>query len=1348
MRRDWRNVLLPMMLFLVGTTSAIARQEPGKLGGGAAGDFFRVTIELTWGVSNPEIGAGDGSDVAGGLEQQPDFTLEVTNGRVIDLMDWPPSSLQPSVAPTLQGTPPTLERAWKLGRGPEGRVRARIEASADSSLMVRGGAQAIALPLAAVLERPQRTPPQSRLVVSVERLAWDSILIDLGESARDGIVAPGATVPVSVGYNILWPDVSEVSIRTSAVLHPAGGGDVLWRDDPREAVVANVLDPPSRIWNVRAPRIEGTYVLEVRASWEPTVGREESRLARLIRRHKPGLALNSAVRRVAFTVVDPAATLGGIGAAGLGRDTEVDSVDLSRPRSHRPVATGRSSAFAAGTAEWGVPGEALIEPSRRDRVRGWFLRNGGEAAKLDAADAGGLAWTAVGLKVAHPDRPHRLSLAIKGGEPSALGVALVESNSALPGAGASPRLLLDACASGPPILRDGPAASFEWVVFPHSSEVLLLLVNRSPEAEVRAGAITLSEIDEATVLPPGPEPVRRALGLYLTGPGSLDRFGASASQGSNDALKTAQNLVKYLGYCGATAVVLPEDVTDRAARRRLDGQADEDPTGPDCLEMVRRILGRAKCELWLELRFEGAGAFPGLPAVDSSEALERGLVRIDSHGRPDGPAFHPLNTEVREAMKQRVTAALVQLKADAPGSAGGGLVIRLGPGPTLLGTPDTGLDDKTYQKFTHDTFGPETTPGIPGVEITDPDRFAVRSRYVAGVGRMPWLTWRSKEIAALYAELNTTVRSVAPTARLAVVTPSLDGGPAGREARRVDRAALPPSQSWRSVGFDLQTWPSGPQSPLVLRGTALSTDALSRDLATSPDLDSLVAARPVRGLLLSIGGELTSRDSGESLAETDPAESRLPEGGAGNLRASDPEAAGMLTSESSGQGALKRGVNSRVWLTALPLGDGPAADLPLGHALAALDAQWVFLAEKAVSGQEERLRNFARVLGPLPAKAVPADQATDGISRPFGVVVRRLDDNARTFLEIANNSPYPIRLAGRLDLPPAAIIEDLGRGVRLLSPPQADGGNLALDLLPYGVAAIRVAAPNVKIASVDTYPSEAVMAAMRTRFNELSAQLARLNHGLSATPAEPANPGFEPVAPAKETPPREPLVKAVSAPSAAKPDLAGWLVEGAAADAGSIEIDRENPHSGQGSLKLSSPAAASSVVSESFVPNISSSLTIEAFFRARDPGTKVRVWIEGESGGKPYVRRTEMTVSTEWEGRAVRASDVPAGGLEKARLRFELLAPGSLWVDDLHLPSEATSKSGLLNARRTLLEAVQAYREERYAEFARLAGSHWIQESSAAATTRLAHAPEGTGGGPARQGSTEPSALSPDRKRR
>ena len=70
---------------------------------------------------------------------------------------------------------------------------------------------------------------------------------------------------------------------------------------------------------------------------------------------------------------------------------------------------------------------------------------------------------------------------------------------------------------------------------------------------------------------------------------------------------------------------------------------------------------------------------------------------------------------------------------------------------------------------------------------------------------------------------------------------------------------------------------------------------------------------------------------------------------------------------------------------------------------------------------------------------------------------------------------------------------------------------------------------------------------------------------------------------------------------------------------------------------------------------------------------------------------------------------MPAGGLDSARLRFELLTPGTLWIDDFHIPGETTSKSARLNAQRTLLAALQAYREQRYADFARLAGSHWIR---------------------------------------
>ena len=224
---------------------------------------------------------------------------------------------------------------------------------------------------------------------------------------------------------------------------------------------------------------------------------------------------------------------------------------------------------------------------------------------------------------------------------------------------------------------------------------------------------------------------------------------------------------------------------------------------------------------------------------------------MDRQGLADGPAYHPLHPEVRQAMKRRIEEALTARGDGAPS----GLLIQLGPGPTLLGAPDTGMDDDTFARFIHDTFGPETVEEIPGLGTTDPNRFAARSKYLSGVGRMPWLTWRSRAIATLYAELGEAARQASPGVTLALATPVLHGGAAGAEARRVDLAGLAPSQAWRSVGLDLQTWPTGASAPIVLRGVELSTDPLAHDLATSPDLDARLAGQPHRGMLLTIDPE-------------------------------------------------------------------------------------------------------------------------------------------------------------------------------------------------------------------------------------------------------------------------------------------------------------------------------------------------------------------------------------------------------------------------------------------------------------------------------------------------------------
>ena len=380
-------------------------------------------------------------------------------------------------------------------------------------------------------------------------------------------------------------------------------------------------------------------------------------------------------------------------------------------------------------------------------------------------------------------------------------------------------------------------------------------------------------------------------------------------------------------------------------------------------------------------------------------------------------------------------------------------------------------------------------------------------------------------------------------------------------------------------------------------------------------------------------------------------------------------------------------------MTAVPMAAGMESDELLGHALAALDARWVVLATTAVAGREEQLRCFARVFRALPASpgaGSPLDR------QPFGVAVRTIPDGGSTYLSLANDTPYPVRLEALLAAPGSAAVDDLGRGLRLAPGAIPGGKQLVLDLIPFGVATLRVHAPQVRVGPVQPLPSEAVLARMQAQYHELSSQLARLNRA-SAGASAPANPGFEP-----------PATSPVQLTGASGPTPpSGWQAVGGTGT--TVEIDPTQPHSGRGSLRLSVPSLPGAAVSERFTPNVHASMTVQAWFRSGQPDAKLRLWIEGEAAGRPFIRRSELTIKPDWTPLAVRASEVPPGGLDSARLRFELLTPGSLWIDDLAVSGDLLSEPERLNVRRALLAALQAYREKRYADFARLATSHWAR---------------------------------------
>ncbi|MCA1685334.1 MAG: hypothetical protein LC745_05000, partial [Planctomycetia bacterium] len=354
MRKGWRNVLagLVWLLVLGGRPGAHADLIPG-----GTDRPIRLTVEVAW--SGPGVGARE----AGEIE------LEVSEGRIIEAVAWPGDTT------TAEGPERRTEDVWRLGAERSGRVRARVEAPVGASLLLRAGGQAMRFPLPLILEGPQRTPPQSPVEITVERVAWDAVSVNFGagQEPPDGVVAPGSKVPVTVGFNVLTPEPAEVALRCSVEMRPVRGGEPVWRSEIREVVPTNAATPPSFALAVPAPRKTGTYVLDFRASWEPAPTHDRNKLiGRLIRRGTRGLfGASTASRRVTLAVFDPAGD--DKTTAGAGRDQEVDTIDLSRLRGLRPTATGRSP--SAGAA-WSVPEEALAEATRRDLLRGWIARVG------------------------------------------------------------------------------------------------------------------------------------------------------------------------------------------------------------------------------------------------------------------------------------------------------------------------------------------------------------------------------------------------------------------------------------------------------------------------------------------------------------------------------------------------------------------------------------------------------------------------------------------------------------------------------------------------------------------------------------------------------------------------------------------------------------------------------------------------------------------------------------------------------------------------------------------------------------------------------------------------------------
>jgi hypothetical protein len=84
MRKEWRNVLGLGILFLTGTTAAIAQTDGVNELLGSNREAIRLTVEVVWENCRKNSGGADSVDRIGSVESDPECFLELSSGRVIE----------------------------------------------------------------------------------------------------------------------------------------------------------------------------------------------------------------------------------------------------------------------------------------------------------------------------------------------------------------------------------------------------------------------------------------------------------------------------------------------------------------------------------------------------------------------------------------------------------------------------------------------------------------------------------------------------------------------------------------------------------------------------------------------------------------------------------------------------------------------------------------------------------------------------------------------------------------------------------------------------------------------------------------------------------------------------------------------------------------------------------------------------------------------------------------------------------------------------------------------------------------------------------------------------------------
>ena len=729
-----------------------------------------------------------------------------------------------------------------------------------------------------------------------------------------------------------------------------------------------------------------------------------------------------------------------------------------------------------------------------------------------------------------------------------------------------------------------------------------------------------------------------------------------------------------------------------------------DPMRKDVVEMMFRMFEREQLELVPVLSLNGS-----LPAVKSTGEAEL----VDYNGRlllPEGanrlPRYNPLAPMVQDSA-ERVVVELVKRYQHHYSFRGVAITCRPDT-VALLPGEHWACDQPTMERF------------LAAVNIEDADRDSLRTRgeiarFLAGPQRENWLAWRAAQMSAFYQRLGRVVSENLAAGTLYLAPVDL--------YRNAETAAslnptLHSSRDYRSamlkLGFD-SSWLSEDESNrsiVVLNphrvspSDSLGSQRVDIHVSQLDQMNDLFRRRK------DPGDVFVHRSSWVHFAQLEQ----------------EPPFENQQAPLMRRQQLLPAGAsNRRRFVERLFASD----------ARLLVDSSWAIPVV-----EDEQLIELGRVYSQLPSVqfadvvAVDSDGVSEILNRSLPVMVRQTATKDGVWFYAVNSSPWPINVRVQLDEAQSfgtRSDEDSGAGIgssfvslseplldsKALKPFEDDGKRFVTFRVPsWSLVAGRSRDVKTGLSTYSVeFPADADLQ-LKKRIYRLQSLLVR------STETQPldvlANSGFE--TETVETGSRD-KVTGVAAGST----VAGWTngPTGGVGDVGqgnggsSVQLEMTDVHDGDRAIRLTNEANSPVWIrSNEFSAPETGRLSVSAWLKTDQPDLPLRISLEGESGSSTYYRFGEIggrvsadagnQADSQWQRFAVHFDDLPIENLDRLRVGFDLMGPGSVLIDRVEIfdrwfdENDSKAITQLLATASTLLSTPATYDRCR-----RLLESYW-----------------------------------------